>query len=68
VWSCVSAAGIESFLPPTDVRKVIVFADNDVSGTGQAAAWGLAKRLIAARVKVELRLPDRIGSDWADYL
>ncbi len=68
VWSCVSAAGIESFQPPADVRKVIVFADNDVSGTGQSAAWALAKRLIAARVKVEVRLPDRIGCDWTDCI
>lgn len=68
VWSCVSAAGIESFQPPATVRKVIVFGDNDLSGTGQAAAWVLAKRLIAAGIAVEVKLPDQPGSDWADLL
>jgi putative DNA primase/helicase len=65
-WSCISAAGIESFIPPKEVRKVIIFGDNDVSGTGQAAAWALAKRLIAAGMPVEVRLPKQIGTDWAD--
>lgn len=68
VWSCVSAAGIESFALPAGVRKLIVFADNDLSGTGQAAAWVLAKRQIAAGVEVEVRLPDQIGRDWSDCL
>lgn len=66
VWSCIAAAGIESFIPPKGVRKVIVFGDNDMSGTGQAAAWTLAKRLIAAGLSVEVKLPERVGTDWAD--
>lgn len=36
------------------------------SDTGQAAAWPLAKRLIVAGIPVEVRLPERIGMDWAD--
>ena len=68
VWSCVSATGIESFGPPVGVRKLIVFGDNDVSGTGQAAAWALAKRLIVAGIEVEVRLPTRIDTDWADEI
>ncbi len=68
VWSCVAAAGVESFQPPPEVRKVIVFGDNDVSGTGQAAAWVLAKRLIAAGIEVDVKVPDQPGSDWADLL
>lgn len=66
LWSCVSASGIESFDPPADVRKLIVFGDNDTSGTGQAAAWSLAKRLIAAGIEVEVKIPERFGTDWAD--
>jgi len=65
-WSCISAAGVESFTPPKEVRKVIVFGDNDASGTGQAAGWTLAKRLIAAGMVVEVKLPERIGTDFAD--
>lgn len=66
VWSCLSASGIESFHPPAGVRKLIVFGDNDASGTGQAAAWTLAKRLIVSGIEVEVRLPERIDTDWAD--
>ena len=66
VWSCISAAGIESFIPPKEVRKIMIFGDNDMSGTGQAAAWALAKRLIVAGLSVEVKLPERIGTDWAD--
>lgn len=68
VWSCVSASGIESFQPPAGVRHVIVFGDNDISGTGQAAAWALAKRLIADGVDTDVRLPERAGTDWADVV
>jgi putative DNA primase/helicase len=66
VWSCISANGIETFQPPAEVRKVIVFGDNDISGTGQAAAWSLAKRLIASGVDCEVRIPEQAGTDWAD--
>jgi putative DNA primase/helicase len=67
-WSCISAAGIESFIPPKEVRKVMIFGDNDASGTGQAAAWALAKRLIATNINVEVRIPEQAETDWADLL
>lgn len=65
-WSCISAAGIESFQPPAGVRKVIVFADNDISFAGQKAAMTLAHRLIASGIEAEVRTPARPGTDWAD--
>jgi putative DNA primase/helicase len=68
VWSCISAVGIESFAPPSGVRKLIVFGDNDAKGTGQAAAWGLAKRLITVGIDVDVKIPERIGWDWLDEL
>ena len=38
VWSCISAAGIQSFERPAGVRQLIVFGDNDPNFAGQTAA------------------------------
>ena len=66
VWSCVSAGGLERWTPPPGTERVIIFGDNDLSGTGQAAAWILARRLIAAGIAVEVKIPDEPGTDWND--
>jgi len=68
VWSVVSASGMESFIPPDCVRRVVVFADNDASFTGQAAAYSLAKKLVLRGIKVEVMVPSRTGDDWLDAI
>lgn len=65
VWSAISAGGLERWTSPAGVNRVVIFGDNDLSGTGQAAAWILAKRLIAANVAVDVKIPALPG-DWAD--
>lgn len=67
VWSCISAGGMEKWTPPPGTERVIIFGDNDLSGTGQAAAWNLAKRLIDSGFSVEVRIPDEPG-DWNDAI
>ena len=64
-WAAVSAAGLEKWTPPAGTKHVTIFGDNDQNGTGQAAAWALAKRLIAAGLVVEVKIPDQPG-DWND--
>ncbi len=66
VWAAVSSGGMERWTPPPGTERVTIFGDNDLSGTGQAAAWNLAKRLIAAGVAVEGKIPDEPGTGWAD--
>ena len=44
-WACVSSTILESFEPPDNVRKVVIFADNDNNYVGQSAAYRLAKKL-----------------------
>jgi putative DNA primase/helicase len=66
VWSCLSAVGMEKWVPPAGVERVIIFADNDMSFTGHAAAYALAKRLHRDGLGVEVRIPEQIGTDWAD--
>ena len=65
-WAAVSAVGLERWTPPEGTERLIVFGDNDISGTGQAAAWTLAKRLIGIGLETEVRIPSQAGSDWAD--
>lgn len=67
-WACVSANGLESFLPPPEVKRLVIFADNDANFTGQAAAYKLANRLALAGLEVEVRIPDETGKDWADVV
>jgi len=45
---------------------VAIFGDCDESFTGQAAAYALARRLVADGVSVVVRIPDTMGQDWAD--
>ena len=66
VWASISANGILQWEVPEGVREVTVFADNDASYTGQDAAYGLARRLTASGMKVEVLVPAKVGTDWAD--
>lgn len=66
VWSTVSANGLASFIWPDEVHELVIFADNDSSGTGQKAAQELATRANRAGLTVRVLLPETIGHDWAD--
>lgn len=66
VWSCVSAGGVAGFVWPESVKRLVVFADNDESYTGQQAAYTLAKRCAAAGVECQVMIPEKVGTDWAD--
>ena len=66
-WAAVTAGGLERWTPPDGAERVIVFGDNDTSGTGQAAAWVLAKRLIVAGLETEVKIPEVVGTDWNDF-
>ncbi|MCK1707621.1 MULTISPECIES: toprim domain-containing protein [unclassified Bradyrhizobium] len=66
-WAALNAGGVEKFEPPPEVRRLVIFGDHDDSGTGQRAAYALAARL-AGRVVVDVRIPERVGTDWNDVL
>ena len=67
VWSLISAGQMEKFDWPETVKKMIIFADNDLSFTGQKAAFTLAYRAKSKGLRVRVEIPDRIA-DWADYV
>ena len=67
-WACVSAGGLESWVPPEGCLSVTIYADNDANFTGQKAAYALAHRLSMAGLSVEVKLPQVVGEDWADVI
>jgi putative DNA primase/helicase len=66
VWAAISAIGLERWIPPAGTEHLTVLGDNDHSHTGQAAAFALAKRIHNADFTVDVRIPNRPGTDWAD--
>lgn len=67
-WATLTANGLTTFRPPSNVRRVQIFGDADESGIGQAAAWALATALRRAGIESPVNIPATIGSDWLDVL
>lgn len=68
VWATVSAGGLERVVLPDDVKRVLIAADHDASGTGQQAAIVAARRFIEQGKLVHIELPEEPGKDWLDAL
>jgi putative DNA primase/helicase len=68
-WAALNEFMLSTWEPPSGVLGVTVFGDNDENYVGQAAAFSLAKRLVRERkLRVEVSIPDEIGTDWNDVL
>jgi putative DNA primase/helicase len=63
-WSVISTYGVETFEPPPEVKRLIIFGDNDSNRAGHKAVYSLQARL---SIESEARFPDRVG-DWNDVL
>ena len=72
VWSAVSAGLLARLEPPAGTSLVVIWADRDRSGAGEAAALSLRERLLGRGIAVAVHLPPgpipagAKGIDWAD--
>jgi putative DNA primase/helicase len=66
-WAALSDWGVEKFVPPAGVARLVIFADNDTHGAGQRAAYALAARL-SGQLEIEVRISEKPGTDWNDVL
>jgi len=65
-WAALNAHLLSEWMPPTSVKQVYIFGDNDASFTGQAASYALAKRLHRKGIEVVMQIAPETGKDWAD--
>ena len=64
MWSLVSSSLMAAFEPPTGIKTVLIFADNDLNFIGAKSAYILANRLVNKGLCVEVHIPKSKG----DYL
>lgn len=66
-WATISTAIMESFEPPEQIKKIIIYGDNDYNFAGQKSAYKLANRLYNKGLMVQVQIPPEFG-DWNDVL
>ena len=74
VWSCINSTMLGKAQLPDSILSIIIGADKDRSGAGQASAEKLARRLVDDGREVKISLPPMLipegsgGVDWLDHL
>lgn len=70
VWATLNEGLLRAWIPPSDAKRIVIFADNDKNFVGQCAAFDLAKRIAKTSegIAVEVIIPKRVGWDWNDVL
>jgi len=67
-WAAMSNTLLESFEPPENIKRIVIFGDSDISHVGQKSAYILANKLYNRDLIVEVRVPEIQGWDFADVL
>lgn len=67
VWASLSTTLLEGFIPPSEIKHVAIFGDNDRNYAGQKSAMVLANRLSTVnKITVDVFIPPHPGDDWLD--
>ena len=67
-WAALTADSLSRFRPPPEVKRLLIFGDNDANFHGQSAAHSLAREAIRLGLSVEVHIPPITGHDWNDEL
>jgi putative DNA primase/helicase len=67
-WSAINAGGLKTIELPPAVRRVVIAADNDASGTGWRNALAAYERWTAESRSVRIKSPPIVGDDFNDTL
>lgn len=71
VWACMTAQMLKDVEIPTHIKNVKIYADNDLSQTGQNSAIELHRKLTLKGINVVIIMPPLINkksTDWLDFL
>lgn len=66
VWSVIDGGNLKEFSVLAGIESLTIFADHDVSGTGERSALACADRWLASGAEVRVIVPDAAGRDMAD--
>jgi putative DNA primase/helicase len=67
-WSAIFAGGLKTIELPLVVRRIVIAADNDISGAGQRSAIAAHDRWVAEGRSVRIKTPPDVGHDFNDVL
>lgn len=68
-WATLGTGAMESFVVPSEVQELVIFADNDLNFAGQKAAFVRANKAVALdKIRCRVEIPGEAGADWNDVL
>jgi putative DNA primase/helicase len=68
VWAALASGNLEQVALPSEIKRVVVLADNDGEGAGLRAAQRAAERLGTEGRRVWIAHPPQTGEDFNDLL
>lgn len=66
-WAAISTSLLEAWIPPDNIKNIVIFADHDANFAGQKSAYILANKLYNRDFLVSVEMPDEVG-DFNDVL